>query len=36
MDFNNYVLKVLYALHAKFNIDFVVEDGKVRRVIYHD
>lgn len=36
MDFNKLAIAVLEVLHHKFNMDFVIEDGKIRKVIYND
>lgn len=36
MDFNKFSLHVLEVLHNKFHMDFIIEDGKIRKVIYND
>jgi len=36
MDFNKFALHVLETLNKKFGMEFVIEDGKIRKVIYHE
>lgn len=36
MDFNKFTLRVIEVLHEKFGIDFVVCDGRIKGVIYHE
>jgi hypothetical protein len=36
MDFNRFGWFVLETLHKTFGMSFVIEDGKIRKVIYHE